>query len=216
MKKMHVLLGLVIGTVAGAASAVSFSQSFTFATPADQALWTVTTNNDANGPGVPQYGVPDPTSVRIEPIDASTKNTGDIRLYNTYNAPAGYTASNLKLSGIGMGYSSHITWADLLLSQDGVWGTSNTDPDVVRGRASSGYDEVPILADASANPLYSGLSSVYLQIRIVDALGILNPATASPYARAITLTGELTPVPEPATLSVLAAGLVLLPHRRRR
>src|SRR5579872_561359 len=208
MKKMLVLVPLVPSSAW--AAAVPFTYNYTFATPADQALWTVTTNNDANGPGVPQYGVPDPTSVRIQPIDSSTKNTGDIRLYMTVTAPSGFTFSDLKFSGIGEGYTSHVDWADVLLSPDGNWGTSNTNPNVVYARAGSGYTEVPITADASSDALFNGLSTVYLQVRIVDALGVGNPATNSPYVRALSLTGDLNAVPEPTTLGCLSMSTLLL------
>jgi hypothetical protein len=192
MRRLQIVSTVLVSSVPFAAWAIPFQQSFSFATPADQAEWTVTTNNDFNGPGVPQYGVPDSTAVRIQPIDAGTKDTGDIRLYRQIDAPAGYTFSSIVFSGIGMGYSSHVTWADVLLSPDGEWGTANTDADVIRGRAASGYDEVPIAANATGNPLYTGVSTIFLQIRIVDALAVGSPASASPYARAMQVTAELT------------------------
>jgi len=205
MRKMHLAWVIAAAMAPVSAWAAPFVQNFSFGTPAEQAAWTVTTNNDANGPGVPQYGVPDAGSVRIQPIDASTKNTGDIRLYRTITAPAGTTFSNIVFSGIGQGYGSHVTWADLLISHDANWGTSNSDSDVVFDRANSGYDEENIVANATGNPLYTGVTTVYLQVRIVDALAIGGPATNSPYARALQFTAETTPVPEPA-----AAGLVAL------
>ncbi len=192
MKKMQVLSVCLLGSMPGVVLATPFTYTYSFGTVAEQNAWTVTINNDANGPGIPEYGVPDAGSVRIKPKNAGTKDTGDIRLYKQVQAPTGFVFSNLVLSGIGMGYSSHVTWADLLLSPDGNWGTTNTNPLVVRGRASGGYDEVPIVADASSIPEYQSLSSVFLQIRIVDALAVGNPATNSPYARSISLSGELT------------------------
>jgi len=216
MMRTGLIGGLAAMWAPAMAWAAPFTLNFDFATTAEQNEWTVTTNNDANGPGMPQYGVPDSGSVRIAPIDASTKNTGDIRLYRRIDAPAGATFSNIQFTGIGMGYSSHITWADLLLSPDGNWGVTNTNSNVVYDRANSGYAEEAIVANASSNPAYAGLSSVYLQIRIVDALGVGSPSTNSPYARSLQFSAETTAaVPEPAALGLLAAGGVLFARRRR-
>jgi hypothetical protein len=207
---------LTSALIPAAVLAAPFTETFDFSTVAQQNEWTVTTNNDANGPGVPQYGVPDSSSVRIAPIDAATKNTGDIRLYREIQAPAGTTFSNIVFSGLGQGYSSHVTWADILMSPDGNWGTTNTDPDVVLAHAASGYDEVALSADATGNPAYEGLTSVFLQIRIVDALAIGSPVTNSPYARALQFSADTTAVPEPASLGLLGGGVLALCTRRKR
>ncbi len=130
--------------------------------------------------------------VRIAPLDEATKDTGDIRLYRQITAPAGLKFSNLVFSGIGMGYSSHVTWANLLLSPDGNWGESNNNPLLVWDRASAGYDEAPVVADATGIEAYTNITTIFLQIRITDALAIGNPATNSPYMRSISLSGELS------------------------
>lgn len=208
LMRMVALSGLVLLPCLAWAAPVTYN--FQFDTVAEQNAWTVTVNNDANGPGVPQYGIPDGGSVRIAPIDATTKNTGDIRLYRTITAPAGTTFGNIVFSGLGQGYSSHITWADLLLSADGV----TYD---VMDRANSGYAEEAIVADASSIAAYSGLTNIYLQIRIVDALGAGSPVTNSPYVRSLVLSAEATPVPEPVSLlSMLGGGLSLFCSRRRK
>ncbi len=67
MKKVQVLSVCLLASVPGIAAATPFSYTYSFGTVAEQNEWTVTTDNEFIGPGVPQYGVPDAGSVCPDP-----------------------------------------------------------------------------------------------------------------------------------------------------
>lgn len=229
MNKYSLMTTALLGMLPSAAFAAAYEQHFTFATPEDIAIWDITVNHEDLGPGVPEY---DGDLVRIAPDlvadpTGATKSTGGIYFVTEITAPAGEAFTDMVFSGIVRGYASHVTWAEIRISTDGTHfygGTINPAVSVVQpsGKAWQGYDDVAVTvigntADPDAFPDMAGpVESVFLAFRIVDALGILSQASASPHLYGLTFTAETVPVPEPTSIASLAIGSSMLLVRRRK
>lgn len=152
----------------------------------------------------------DTTNVGI----ANVSGLGQYRLLQEITAPAGYTMSNIKLTGKASGYGSWIMHgrASLDVGPNNVPLQNDYSVDGAN-LPGDGYADKPFTLDSSGNLEYTDITSVYVAVEIVK---YLSNVWESNNVRELVVTADLTPVPEPASFGLLAAGGCLLLRRSRR
>ena len=178
--------------------------------------WTITT---ADG-GIPLTF--EPNKVRLGTSDPGTA-TGHYRLNQEIFAPAGFTMSNVILTGkISARNDAYYTDSRVGLESDPV--TPTFVPFAADYHFSSYYDggssqflDQPFTLDSTGNAEYTNLTSVHVAIELVKSIaagGYWLPIDASDLQVFATLTP--VPVPEPTSLAVLSLAGLAIARRRRR
>jgi len=174
--------------------------------------WNIVANNNA-APLTFELGG-DPTNVGVANI---TNAAGQYNLNQQVFAPAGFTMSNIRVEALGSGYSSWVMDGRLgfddqfrafaLQNAYSIQGAETPQGGTVNV-------DVPLVLDASGDPDFTGITSIYVGVEIVKGLpGVWTDNNV----RQIKVYADLTPVPEPSSMAlVLAGGSVLLGRIRRR
>ncbi|QEG33420.1 PEP-CTERM sorting domain-containing protein [Bythopirellula goksoeyrii] len=169
--------------------------------------WTVI----ADDPGLPLvYELDgDPTNVGIA---QDTTNSGQYRLSQEVFAPAGFTMSNIMVTFEASGFSSWVMDGRLGLHDEPEYALASD----YSGRGGVSGDGVVVDAakslDASGDPDYTGVDSVFINVEIVKGLAGVWQANN---VRNIQVFADLNPIPEPASFVLLGfSGLFALVRRR--
>jgi hypothetical protein len=157
----------------------------------------------------------------VFPTDATSATLGDAFTF-TFHTDSDQTnlsplyGANPDLFG-AYGASYELVIGDSYTRTGGAFFGVNMDfgpngPEKVPGWYSlyitNGFDTLWVYG-TGADPLSSA-------IPLVPAFNTLTFRQGTPYPEAFTVRGEMTPVPEPATLTLLTAGLTGLAYRGRR
>ncbi len=168
MRKMQLLSMGVLAMVPGAASAApSLVAALDFTNGG--AAWEIT----ANDSGVPlTFELDgDPTNVGIA---QTTAGSGQYNLIQQVFAPAGYTMSNIHIEAKASAYSSWVMDGRIGFSVDYIPFALQNDYATSAASEHNGQVvvDVPLLnnLDASGNPAYTDISSIYVGVEIVKGL----------------------------------------------
>jgi hypothetical protein len=143
---------------------------------------------------------------------ANTTDTAAVKYHQEVFAPPGFTMSNIQVDAKVSGYSSWIMLGRFGFA-DGVATCTACNPYWTGSDHMSGIvtTDEPFSLDASGDPAFTGLASIVVMTEVHKGLaGVYQRPDVSD----IRVYADLTAIPEPTSLALLALGAMAFARRR--
>lgn len=224
MNKSSIFVASLLSVLPSISSAAAFYHEFGFATEPEQELWTVTTGTYGASTNVPDVNFT-PTGFEITrtifgnqaSLQVDETRIGQVSILTSIDAPSGYVFTDFRAMLDAWVYPAWGTNVQLTLSANGTDFLASANVPSTGGRYPGVAVEIAQPLDGGGSPLaeFDALSRIWMRVTIMDGYGFIISDNDHPRVQNIVFESELVAVPEPAFLSVLGAGGLLLMRRRK-